>query len=262
MSLFYTPVSSLLMTYCIAVSVKEGLVLTSDSRTNAGIDNVSVHGKMHALPTDNDRIIVLLSAGNLATTQSVLDQIRRDMQENAALNLNSFNYLSEAAEYLGKVSLDKQSRHANAGQNGFFPAATFILAGQIGCQPHGAYLVYPEGNCITTSSQTPYLQIGENKYGKPVLDRFLKPETTLSEAARCSLISMDSTMRSNASVGGPVDLLIYGKDSLALNRYYNFPEDDEYLIRLRRSWHEKLKESFQTLPHFDTESGNYLPIAK
>ena len=248
------------MTYCIAVSVKEGLVLTSDSRTNAGIDNVSVYGKMHALPTFADRKIVLLSAGNLATTQAVLDQLRRDMMDNAALNLNTVSYLSEAAEYVGKVSLDKQSRHANAGQNGFFPAATFIVAGQIAHHPHAAYLVYPEGNYITTSAQTPYLQIGENKYGKPVLDRFLKNDTALQEAGRCCLISMDSTMRSNASVGAPVELLIYNRDRLALDEYYCFQEDDDYLIRLRRSWHEKLKESFQTLPEIDRSVSSTLAV--
>ena len=137
------------MTYCIAVSVKDGLVLTSDSRTNAGIDNVSVHCKMHVLPTIDDRIIVLLSAGNLATTQTVLERLRRDIKECAAINLNTVHYLSEAAEYLGQVSLEKQQRHANAGQSGFFPTATFLLAGQIGDEPHGAYLVYPQGNYIT-----------------------------------------------------------------------------------------------------------------
>lgn len=246
------------MTYCIAVSVRQGLVLISDSRTNAGIDNVSIYGKMHALPTQVDRSIVLLSAGNLATTQAVIDQLCRDMREAAAVNLNNVHYLTEAAEYLGRVSLDKQSRHANAGQNGFFPAATFILAGQIGTQTHCAYLVYPEGNYITTSAQTPYLQIGENKYGKPVLDRFLTRDTSLHEAARCCLVSMDSTMRSNASVGGPVDLLMYASGSLSLDGYYNFPEDDDYLVLLRRSWHEKLKECFQTLPHFDDAAGRRL----
>ncbi len=250
------------MTYCIAVSVKDGLVLTSDSRTNAGIDNVSVYGKMHALPTTADRVIVLLSAGNLATTQAVLQQLRRDMQECAATNLNTVNYLSEAAEYLGHVSLEKQKRHANSGQNGFFPAATFVLAGQIAGHPHGAYLVYPEGNYITTSPQTPYLQIGENKYGKPVLDRFLTPDTSLQDAVRCSLISMDSTMRSNASVGAPVDLLIYSKDGLTLNEYYSFQEDDDYLIQLRRTWHEKLKEAFTTLPQVSREQARYLAVSE
>lgn len=239
------------MTYCIAVSVKEGLVLTSDSRTNAGIDNVSVHCKMHALPTFDDRKIILLSAGNLATTQAVLDRMRRDIKECAATNLNTVQYLSEAAEYLGQVSLDKQQRHANAGQSGFFPSATFLLAGQIAGEPHAAYLVYPEGNYITTSAQTPYLQIGENKYGKPVLDRFLTMDTSLEEAARCCLISMDSTMRSNASVGPPVDLLIYRKDSLMLDGYYSFQEDDDYLVQMRRVWQEKLMESLCSMPNLN-----------
>ena len=250
------------MTYCIAVSLKEGLVLTSDSRTNAGIDNVSIHRKMHALYTQADRSIVLLSAGNLATTQAVLDQLDRDIKTNAHINLNTVDCLSEAAEYLGQTSLSKQARHSNVGQNGFYPAATFILAGQINQRGHGAYLIYPEGNYITTSSHTPYLQIGEIKYGKPVLDRFLKLETSLHEAARCCLISMDSTMRSNASVGAPVDLLIYNKDSFMLNEFYSFPEDDEYLISLRRIWHEKLKQAFADLPAIGHNDKKYLPYHK
>lgn len=250
------------MTYCIVVSVQEGLVLTSDSRTNAGIDNVSIHRKMHALATSGDRTIVLLSAGNLATTQAVLDQLYRDIMENAEINLNTVNFLSEAAEYLGQVSLNKQNRHAIAGQNGFNPAATFILAGQIGDHPHGAYLVYPEGNYITTSAHTPYLQIGEIKYGKPVLDRFLKIDTSLHEAGRCCLISMDSTMRSNVSVGPPVDLLIYTTNSFLLDEYYSFHEDDDYLIQLRRIWHEKLKEGFATLPRIGSKDMKPLPYHK
>lgn len=247
------------MTYCIAVSLKDGLVLTSDSRTNAGIDNVSIYGKMHAFDTASDRKIILLCAGNLATTQAVIDQIKRDIKESTEPNLDTVNYLSEAAEYLGKISVEKQRRHVDAGQSNFNPAATFILAGQIGQEPHGAYLVYPEGNYITTSRQTPYLQIGENKYGKPVLDRFLKIDTALHEAGRCCLISMDSTMRSNASVGAPVELLIYSKDSLVLDEYYCFQEDNEYLIQLRRMWHEKLKEVFSDLPQFSKQDSRPLP---
>ena len=178
----------------------------------------------------------------------MVDKLARDMLECAAVNLNNVVNLAEAAEYLGQISLSKQNRHANVGQNGFFPAATFILAGQIGTASHGAYLIYPEGNFITTSTHTPYLQIGEIKYGKPVLDRFLKVDTSLHEAARCCLISMDSTMRSNVSVGPPVDLLIYHKDSFNLGEYYCLQEDNDYLLQLRKLWHEKLKESFATLP--------------
>lgn len=250
------------MTYCIVVSVKEGLVLTSDSRTNAGIDNVSIHRKMHAICLQADRCLVLLSAGNLATTQAVLDQLHRDIQEQAAQNLSNIPTLSEAAEYLGQVSLVKQFRHGNAGQNGFNPAVTFILAGQIGQAAHGAYLVYPEGNYITTSSHTPYLQIGEIKYGKPVLDRFLHTDTSLTEAARCSLISMDSTMRSNVSVGPPVDLLLYRRDSLQLDEFHSFKEDDDYLTCLRRTWHEKLKEGFATLPEISRSLAHKLDYHK
>ncbi|WP_081699944.1 peptidase [Candidatus Symbiobacter mobilis] len=248
------------MTYCIAVSLKDGLVLTSDSRTNAGIDNVSIYGKMHAFETAPDRKIVVLSAGNLATTQAVIDQVKRDRKDHVETNLDSVRYLSEAAEYIGKISVEKQRRYLDAGgQNSFNPTATFILAGQIRNDTHAAYLIYPEGNFITTSTQTPYLQIGENKYGKPVLDRFLRIDTPLQEAGRCCLISMDSTMRSNASVGAPVELLIYHTDSFILDEYYCFQEDNEYLIKLRRMWHEKLKEVFIGLPHFSTQEARPLP---
>ncbi|MGR8933571.1 MAG: peptidase [Gammaproteobacteria bacterium] len=240
------------MTYCIAVSLDEGLVLTSDSRTNAGIDNVSTYAKMHIFATNEDRKLVLLSAGNLATTQAVIEQLRRDKRESAPVNFNTVPYLSEAAEYLGHVSVEKQRRHAeDEGPCSFNPSATFILAGQIGQEAAGAYLIYPEGNSITTSAQTPYLQIGESKYGKPVLDRFLQMNTPLDEAGRCCLISMDSTIRSNASVGPPVELLIYRKDSFVFDEYYCFDADDQYLLLLKRSWQEALRAAFIALPQYD-----------
>ena len=221
------------MTYCIAASINEGLILVSDSRTNAGIDNVSTHGKMHAFATANDRKIVLLCAGNLATTQAVLEQLHRDKIKNAPINLNNVECLSEAAAYLGHVSQDKQKQHVSGeGQSAFNPSASFILAGQIGTEPHGAYMIYAEGNNITSSANTPFLQIGESKYGKPILDRFLKLNSSLDEAARCCLVSMDSTIRSNASVGPPVEMLIHRKDSFSFDEYYCFDEDNEYLVFL------------------------------
>ena len=240
------------MTYCIAASLKEGLVLVSDSRTNAGIDNVSTYGKMHAFDTTSDRKIVLLSAGNLATTQAVLEQLHRDKLKNTKININSVSYLSEAANYLGQVSLDKQKQHTDGeGQTAFNPSATFILAGQIDEEPPAAYMVYAEGNSITTSAHTPFLQIGEIKYGKPVLDRFLTMETPLDEAARCCLVSMDSTIRSNASVGPPVEMLIYRKDSFDLNEYYCFEAENPYMVNLRKSWESTLREAFAKLPPLD-----------
>ncbi|MFI3220239.1 MAG: peptidase [Methylococcales bacterium] len=243
------------MTYCIAASIDEGLILVSDSRTNAGIDNVSTHGKMHAFDTNSDRKIVLLCAGNLATTQAVLEQLHRDKIKNAAINFNTVESLFEAAEYLGHVSVEKQKHHSNPqGQSAFNPSASFILAGQIGDDPHGACMVYPEGNSITSSANTPFLQIGESKYGKPILDRFLKLNSSIDEAARCCLVSMDSTIRSNASVGSPVEMLIYRKNSFSLEEYYCFDDDDEYMLQLRRSWETKLREAMAALPILNKES--------
>ena len=240
------------MTYCIAASIDEGLILVSDSRTNAGIDNVSTHGKMHAFDTLSDRKIVLLCAGNLATTQAVLEQLHRDKMKNAEVNLNTVESLFEAADYLGHVSVEKQKQHKSSqGQSAFNPTASFILAGQIGSDPHGAYMVYAEGNSITSSASTPFLQIGESKYGKPILDRFLKLNTSIDEAARCCLVSMDSTIHSNASVGSPVEMLVYRKNSFSLEEYYCFDDDDDYMVQLRRSWEAKLREAIGALPSLD-----------
>ncbi len=242
------------MTYCIAASINEGLVLVSDSRTNAGIDNVSTYGKMHAFDTSDDRKLVILSAGNLATTQAVLEQLHRDKIKEAAVNMNNVDCLSAAANYLGEVSLEKQQLHKDsAGQNAFDSSATFIVAGQIGQEQHGAYMVYAEGNSITTSAHTPFLQIGETKYGKPVLDRFLKPDTPLDKAAQCCLVSMDSTVRSNAGVGAPIDLLVYRSGSFTLDEHYCFQDDDKYMLGLRRNWEDKLKEAFTELPELDSK---------
>ena len=237
------------MTYCIAASIDEGLVLVSDSRTNAGIDNVSTYGKMHFFDTYADRKIVLLCAGNLATTQTVLEQLHRDKIKQEEINLNTVEYLSDAAVYIGQVSHEKQQQHLNSkGQSALNTSASFIVAGQIGQEPPGAYMIYKEGNSITTSAQTPFLQIGESKYGKPILDRFLKLDTHLEEAARCCLVSMDSTIRSNASVGPPIELLIYRAGSLIFDRYYCFESDDSYMTNLRKSWETALINAFNSLP--------------
>ena len=210
---------------------------------------------MHAFDTISDRKIILLCAGNLATTQAVLEQLHRDKIKNAKINLNTVESLFEAAEYLGHVSVEKQKQHTSSpGQSAFNPSASFILAGQIGTDPHGAYMVYAEGNSITSSPNTPFLQIGESKYGKPILDRFLKLDTSIDEAARCCLVSMDSTIRSNASVGPPVEMLFYRKNSFSFDEYYCFDGDDDYLLQLRRSWESKLREAIRALPSLNKEA--------
>ncbi len=238
------------MTYCLAITVAEGLVFCSDSRTSAGVDQVSTYSKMHTFGTDGERQLVLLSAGNLATTQSVLNQLRRDMDDQEAeCSLMTVADLPEAADYLGRISREQQSKHLDqASQSAFNPEASFILGGQIGEQPPGIFMIYPEGNHITTSEQTRFLQIGESKYGKPILDRIVRAETPLDDAARCALVSMDSTTHSNVTVGPPFELLIYKTGSLKLDKYVCLAADSPYLKKLKDAWDAKVKEAFAELP--------------
>ncbi len=241
------------MTYCIAISLDKGLVLTSDSRTNAGIDQVSTYSKMFRFNTHADRCITILSAGNLATTQCVIEQLNRDLRENSETSLNSTHYLSDTADYVGDVLNQRIKRYSEDQQSGFSPDATLLLAGQIKGQPPQAFLIYPQGNHITTSRETPYLQIGESKYGKPVLDRFLTMQTSLTDAATCALISMDSTMKSNATVGAPIEILVYENNSFTSNHYVRMEENDHYLHNIRQAWSDTLRSGFAPLPQFEWE---------
>lgn len=237
------------MTYCVAVRVDQGLVFASDSRTNAGVDHISTYGKMHTFFGDGERFFVILSAGNLATSRAVVNRLQRDIEENTPESFGTVKRLTEAADYLGRVSLEIQRKHEKSTKNKQFSSeASFILGGQIKGAPHSIVLVYPEGNHIPVSRHAPFLQIGEEKYGKPILDRIIAPDLRLEVAARCALVSMDSTMRSNASVGPPIDLLIYPANSQRPSVQITFGEDDEYLRSLRRSWQDSLKSAFDNLP--------------
>lgn len=238
------------MTYCLAAKIDDGLVFCSDSRTNAGPDQVSTYGKMHRFKEFEDRSVVLLSAGNLATTQAVLTAIDRDIKGGSEENIGGFQYFSEIAEYIGRLSVDTQQKYAAAGETaGFTASASFIVGGQIRGEEPQIYMIYPEGNFITASNTRPYLQIGETKYGKPVLERIIRPETSAENALRCALVSMDSTIHSNATVGPPVELLFYRNDQLNTETgYYYFKEGDPYLTALSRAWGEKIAGAFETLP--------------
>ena len=238
------------MTYCLAVKVEEGLVFCSDSRTNAGPDQVSTFSKMHRFHVPSERHIVLLSAGNLATTQAVINAINRDLKEDNEENIHSKKYLSDIADYVGRLSLEVQNKYAPAGEEaGFNAEATFILGGQIDGEAQELYLIYPEGNHIRVSSQHPYLQIGEVKYGKPILDRIIVPDTPHEVAMRCALVSMDSTLRSNATVGPPIELLFLPEGELIQEgTYHQLEQDNDYLIDLRDAWNEKIVDAFNDLP--------------
>lgn len=234
------------MTYCVAISVNAGMVFCSDSRTNAGVDQISTYSKMFRFELGPERQFVILTAGNLATTQSTMAQLKKDLRQQSPVNLNTVTSIGDAADYIGQVSRSVQDRHGLSGQGGF--QASFILGGQIAGADHRIVLIYPEGNHITSSKDTPYLQIGESKYGKPILDRILTLETPLETCALCALVSMDSTMRSNLSVGPPIEVQLYHTNSFQLQPYYRLEEDSDYLREVKRSWDMRLKEAFNLMP--------------
>jgi putative proteasome-type protease len=241
------------MTYCLAINTHEGLVLCSDSRTNAGFDNVSTYNKMHTFSWLNNRFITIMSSGNLATTQQVLKKIQSDIDKGFLPNLLSVTTMHEAIDYIASVSTKIQNVHVvrDAGNTSF--QATFIVAGQIGSEKPEISLIYPQGNFISESDEHPYLQIGETKYGKPILDRIVKRDTSLNRSARCALVSMNSTIRSNLTVGPPIDLMIYEKDSLTEGRKLHLTEDDAFAKELAERWNDGLITALMSLPKFDWE---------
>ena len=234
------------MTYCVAISVNAGMVFCSDSRTNAGVDQIGTYSKMFRFEElGPERQFVILTAGNLATTQATIAQLKKDIRQKAETSLATVSSIGEAADYLGAISRAQQEKHA--GSSASFQAS-FILGGQIDGSEHRIVLIYPEGNHITSGKNTPYLQIGESKYGKPILDRILNLETSLDTAALCALVSMDSTMRSNLTVGPPIELLVYETDSFRFFPYYRYEEDSAFLRDLKKSWDQRLREAFHLLP--------------
>ncbi len=244
------------MTYCVAIRVNEGLVFAADTRTSAGVDDVRTYNKMHVFQFDGERSFVLLSAGNLATTQAVVAQIRRDLEAPVVpMSLRLARHMYDAAEYVGAISVNAQKQVASHAQYSTADLrSTFILGGQIEGEEPAIYMIYAEGNCITSSPETPFLQIGESKYGKPILDRVIRPEVTLEDAARCALVSIDSTMRSNISVGPPIDLAIMPKSALKITHKLRFDLDTPLFAEIRESWGQHLVASFRNLPKFEWET--------
>jgi len=205
---------------------------------------VSTYSKMHSFGIPGDRQFMILTSGNLATSQGVVSQIKKEIKHEAT-NLLTLEHMTEVAEYVGEISRAEQGKAAGSNVN---VESYFIVGGQIQKQRPSTFLVYPQGNYISSSPDTTYLQIGESKYGKPILDRILTPDVSLETAAMCALVSMDSTMRSNLSVGPPIDLQVYDTGSLARGRRYRFDDDSEYLRQLKRAWDKSLIDSFKKLP--------------
>lgn len=241
------------MTYCLSINVDRGLIFCSDSRTNAGMDNIGTYSKMHTFVWAGERVFVLLSAGNLATTQAVVKKIHRDIEQAIVPNLVSVTNMTEAADYIGIASTQVQRQQITRDTANTNFEAAFIFGGQMGIAPPETFMVYPQGNYIHESSEHPFLQIGETKYGKPILDRVVKRHTDLERAARVALVSMNSTIRSNVTVGPPVELLIYERDSLTEGRRLFLTDDDPFAREISERWNQGLILALENLPLFKWE---------
>jgi len=242
------------MTYCVAINTDQGLIFCSDSRTNAGFDNISSYSKMHTFVWSGERAFVLLSSGNLATTQSVAKRLWSDIESDSPVNLRNVPNMLAASDYVSNVSAFVQKQQATRDTSGTIFEATFIFGGQIGTARPETLLIYPQGNYIHESNEHPFLQIGEMKYGKPILDRVIKRSSPLAHAARCALVSMNSTVRSNLTVGPPIELLIYKKDSLDAGQHIIMTENDPFSKELSEAWNQGLVHALENLPRFHWET--------
>jgi putative proteasome-type protease len=225
-----------------------GLVFLSDSRTNAGVDHINTFRKMTVFERVGDRMMVLLTSGNLAISQAVINELK-PLENSPLVDANN---MVEAARIVGAALRTVYNRDADAFKEfGLDFAASFIFGGQIGHEPPRLFQIYAAGNFIETTRETPYFQVGESKYGKPIIDRVVEPSTTLKDAAKCALISMDSTIRSNLSVGMPLDLLVYETNSLCVKSHVSIGLDDPYYQQLRSRWGERLRQAFHDMPEPD-----------
>ena len=238
------------MTYCVGVMLERGMVFASDSRTHAGLDNIAKFCKMTVFERRGDRVIVMLSSGNLAGTQAVIGVLNQRCEAGDAIaNLWSATTMFEVAMLVADAMRDIERRDGEyLKENEVTFNASFIVGGQIAGEPLRLFRIYAEGNFIEAGIDTPYFQTGEAKYGKPIIDRVITRATPIAEAAKCVLVSFDSTMRSNLSVGMPIDLICYERDSLQVNMRCRFDDGDRYFGTLSREWGEGVRQVFRHLP--------------
>ena len=242
------------MTYCVGLKLNRGLVFISDTLTNAGIDNINTNKKMFNWHEKNEKCIVLLTSGNLATSQATINLINEGIEdfENNENNILKANSMFQVARIIGKILRNIASEYASDGQAGENPySSTFILGGQFKGQSHKLFLIYPEGNFIEASEDQPFFQIGETKYGKPILVRALEQDATFGDSIKLLLVSFDSTMKANVSVGMPIDICTIKKDQYKLNKQIRIEKNDPYFQEISNGWGESLKKSIKELPSFN-----------
>jgi putative proteasome-type protease len=237
------------MTYCVAMRLNQGLVFLSDSRTNAGVDQISTFRKLTVFERPGERMLVMMSAGNLAITQAVRQLVCEVSDAPGSASVWRVRSLFDAVRLVGDA-IRKVHKHDGLAlkEAGIDFTCSFILGGQIRGEPMRLFHVYSAGNFIEATPENPYFQIGESKYGKPIVDRVITPEISLGEAAKCALISMDSTLRSNISVGLPLDLLVYEVDSLRVTKFVRIDENNEYMQMIRNTWGTRLRQVFGEIP--------------
>jgi len=240
------------MTYCVGLKIDRGLVFMSDTRTNAGMDSISTFRKMYTWEEPGERVLVLLAAGNLATTQgvvSLLDERSKAPAERTPSIMETPS-MFQTARLVGNTVKEVIASSAPAGQSADAFSASFVFGGQIkGTEPR-LFLIYPEGNFIETCEDTPFFQIGETKYGKPIIVRAYEPAMTFAETAKLLMVSFDSTIKSNLSVGLPLDLLFYERDSFRIGFRKRIRQDDPYYREISEGWSDALKSAFKRLPDF------------
>ncbi len=237
------------MTYCVGVLLEEGMIFASDSRTNAGLDNIATFCKMNVFDRPDDRVIVMLSSGNLAGTQAVIGLLNQRCAADDQASLWNAKTMYDVARLVSDAMREidcRDSPYLEENPAGF--NASFILGGQIGSEPMRLFRIYAEGNFIEAGFDTPYFQTGEAKYGKPIMDRVIKRDTPLADVAKCVLVSFDSTMRSNLSVGMPIDMICYQRGELAVRRRKRYDDDDPYFRTLSREWGRGVRRVFRRLP--------------
>jgi len=239
------------MTYCVGIRTHQGLVMASDSRTNSGIDQVDVCRKMHNFVVHGERMFTILSSGSLSLTQSVMTRLEQEFYAGEGLAQASTFY--DAARCVGRqvrevATLDREFME----RDHISFAVNLLVGGQIRGEDPQLYMIYAQGNPLRCTRSSPFLQIGESKYGRPILDRGIRfGETTLEQAVKYAIISLDSTMRSNVAVGPPIDLLVYANDDLAVRRYRRLSATDPDLVEMRSNWERELRRAIGTLPEID-----------
>lgn len=237
------------MTYCLGIITRTGLVMAADSRTNAGVDYISTYQKLFDFSVPGERAIILSSAGNLAMTQEVLTLMQRDLKGQAEISLHTLPNMYEIARYIGgKMRQITDANRQWLKQDQIDYQCTFLLGGQIRGEEPVLYLIYSQGNFLHATPETPFLQIGETKYGKPILDRTLSYEISVTAAAKCALLSLDSTMKSNISVGPPFSMVMYEANSFLVKHRAEFVLGDPFLVKVRKFWETSLRQAFEAMP--------------